>query len=234
MSRLLATIGASLIAAPLLMPAAAPAQDAPPLETLEQRFSYMVGLQLGARMMEQGIGQNLDVDAFAQALRDTFAGQEPRLTMEEMQATVQEMQAAQQSQQDAAGAEAMAAGEAFLLENAEKEGVQTTASGLQYKVIEAGEGGKPSASDSVRVHYEGRLLDGTVFDSSFQRGEPAVFGVGQVIPGWQEALQLMSAGAKYEVWIPSDLAYGPQGAGGSIGPNETLNFTIELIEIIKR
>ena len=234
MSRLLATIGASLIAAPLLMPAAAPAQDAPPLETLEQRFSYMVGLQLGARMMEQGIGQNLDVDAFAQALRDTFAGQEPRLTMEEMQATVQEMQAAQQSQQDAAGAEAMAAGEAFLLENAEKEGVQTTASGLQYKVIEAGEGGKPSASDSVRVHYEGRLLDGTVFDSSFQRGEPAVFGVGQVIPGWQEALQLMSAGAKYEVWIPSDLAYGPQGAGGNIGPNETLNFTIELIEIIKR
>ena len=234
MSRLLATIGASLIAAPLLMPALAPAQDAPPLETLEQRFSYMVGLQLGARMMEQGIGQNLDVDAFAQALRDTFAGQEPRLTMEEMQATVQEMQAAQQSQQDAAGAEAMAAGEAFLLENAEKEGVQTTASGLQYKVIEAGEGGKPSASDSVRVHYEGRLLDGTVFDSSFQRGEPAVFGVGQVIPGWQEALQLMSAGAKYEVWIPSDLAYGPQGAGGNIGPNETLNFTIELIEIIKR
>ena len=234
MSRLLATIGASLIAAPLLMPALAPAQDAPPLETLEQRFSYMVGLQLGARMMEQGIGQNLDVDAFAQALRDTFAGQEPRLTMEEMQATVQEMQAAQQSQQDAAGAEAMAAGEAFLLENAEKEGVQTTASGLQYKVIEAGEGGKPSASDSVRVHYEGRLLDGTVFDSSFQRGEPAVFGVGQVIPGWQEALQLMSAGAKYEVWIPSDLAYGPQGAGGNIGPNETLNFTIELIEVTKR
>ena len=152
----------------------------------------------GVEYVRAGVAAGLDVDAFAQALRDTFAGQEPRLTMEEMQATVQEMQAAQQSQQDAAGAEAMAAGEAFLLENAEKEGVQTTASGLQYKVIEAGEGGKPSASDSVRVHYEGRLLDGTVFDSSFQRGEPAVFGVGQVIPGWQEALQLMSAGAKYE------------------------------------
>jgi FKBP-type peptidyl-prolyl cis-trans isomerase FklB len=234
MSRLLATLGASLIAAPLLLPVAAPAQDVQPLETLEQRFSYMVGLQLGQRMMEQGLGQNLDVDAFAQALRDTFAGHQPRLSMEEMQATVQEMQAAQQGQQDAAGAEAMATGEAFLLENAEKEGVQTTTSGLQYKVIEAGEGDKATAADSVRVHYEGRLLDGKVFDSSFQRGEPAVFGVGQVIPGWQEALQLMSAGAKYEVWIPSGLAYGPQGAGADIGPNETLNFTIELIEIIER
>jgi FKBP-type peptidyl-prolyl cis-trans isomerase len=110
----------------------------------------------------------------------------------------------------------------------------TTASGLQYKVTTAGTGAKPAATDMVKVHYEGRLLDGTVFDSSIQRGEAATFGVGQVIPGWQEALQLMPAGSKWEVWIPSDLAYGVTGAGGAIGPNEVLNFTIELIEIVKK
>lgn len=234
MPRPMSRLFASLIAAPLLLPAAAAAQDVAPLESVEQRFSYMVGLQLGQRMMEQGVGQNLDVEAFAQALRDTFAGAQPRLTMEQMQATVQEMQALQQSQQDAAGAAAKAAGEAFLLDNAGKEGVQTTASGLQYKVVKAGEGSKPGAGDTVKVHYEGRLLDGTVFDSSFARGEPATFGVGQVIPGWQEAIQLMSPGSTFEVWIPSDLAYGAQRAGSGIGPNETLNFTIELLEVISR
>lgn len=234
MPRPMSRLFASLIAAPLLLPTAAAAQDVAPLESVEQRFSYMVGLQLGQRMMEQGVGQNLDVEAFAQALRDTFAGAQPRLTMEQMQATVQEMQALQQSQQDAAGAAAKAAGEAFLLDNAGKEGVQTTASGLQYKVVKAGEGSKPGAGDTVKVHYEGRLLDGTVFDSSFARGEPATFGVGQVIPGWQEAIQLMSPGSTFEVWIPSDLAYGAQGAGSGIGPNETLNFTIELLEVISR
>lgn len=232
MSRFLATLGASVIAVPLLLPVAASAQDAAPLETLDQRFSYLVGLQLGQRLMEQGIGQDLDIDAFAQALRDTFTGQEPRLSMEQMQETVQEMQAARQIEQESVGAEAKAAGEAFLLENQEKEGVKTTDSGLQYKVTEAGDGPKPTASDTVKVNYEGRLLNGQVFDSSFARGEPATFGVGQVIPGWQEALQLMPVGATYEVWIPSDLAYGAQGAGADIGPNETLNFTIELLEIV--
>lgn len=230
MSRILAAI----VAAPLLLPVAAKAQEVPPLETLDQRFSYMIGLQLGQRMAEQGMGETLDVDAFAQALKDTFAGTPPRLTMEQMQATAQEVQAAQKSAGEAKAAQAKAAGEAFLAENKGKEGIQTTATGIQYRVDAAGEGAKPAASDSVRVHYEGRLLDGTVFDSSYSRGEPAVFGVSQVIPGWQEAIQLMSPGAKYEVWIPSDLAYGAQGAGGDIGPHETLNFTIELLEVIKR
>jgi len=234
MSRLLATISASIVAAPLLLPLAAAAQDVPPLETLEQRFSYMVGLQLGQRMAEQGMGKDLDVDAFAQALRDVFAGQKPRLTAQEMQATMQEMQTARQSAGEAKAAEAKAAGAAFLAENGKKEGVQTTASGVQYIVVEEGTGAKPAAGDTVKVHYEGRLLNGTVFDSSLARGEPATFGVGQVIPGWQEVLQLMPVGSKYEVWIPSDLAYGPRGAGSDIGPHETLNFTIELLEIVSK
>lgn len=230
MSRLLA----ALVAAPLLLPVAASAQDAPPLETVDQRFSYMVGLQLGQRMMEQGLGKTLDVDAFAQALRDTFAGEKPRLSMEEMQATVKEVQAARDQEQQEKTGKAQAEGKAFMAENMKKDGVQTTASGLQYTVVTAGTGEKPLAADTVQVHYEGRLLNGTVFDSSYARGEPATFGVGQVIPGWQEALQLMPAGSKWEVWIPSELAYGEQGAGGDIGPNETLNFTIELIEIVKK
>lgn len=230
MSRLLA----ALVAAPLLLPVAASAQDAPPLETVDQRFSYMVGLQLGQRMMEQGLGKTLDVDAFAQALRDTFAGEKPRLSMEEMQATVKEVQALRDQEQQEKTGKAQAEGKAFMAENMKKDGVQTTASGLQYTVVTAGTGEKPLAADTVQVHYEGRLLNGTVFDSSYARGEPATFGVGQVIPGWQEALQLMPAGSKWEVWIPSELAYGEQGAGGDIGPNETLNFTIELIEIVKK
>ena len=113
----------------------------------------------------------------------------------------------------------------------QKEGIQTTASGLQYKVHQGGEGANPTPESTVVVHYTGKLLDGSVFDSSFERGEPAEFGVGQVIAGWQEALQLMKAGAQYEVWIPSELGYGPSGAGNSIGPNEVLHFLISLIEV---
>jgi FKBP-type peptidyl-prolyl cis-trans isomerase len=228
MSRLLA----GLLAVPLFLAVPAAAQEVPVLDTLEKRFSYIVGLQLGQRMVQQGMNEDLDVDAFAQAIRDMFAGVEPRLSQEQMAATIEEMRQAQAEAESAAGAQALAAGEAFLEENKTKDGVETTSSGLQYQVVEAGDGDRPTASDMVRVHYEGRLLNGDVFDSSFARGEPATFGVGQVIPGWQEALQLMQPGAKWEVWIPSDLAYGAQGAGDDIGPNETLNFTIELLEIV--
>jgi FKBP-type peptidyl-prolyl cis-trans isomerase len=124
-------------------------------------------------------------------------------------------------------------GNAFLEENKSREGVNTTASGLQYEVISEGDGPKPSADDRVRVHYHGTLIDGTVFDSSVERGEPAVFGVGQVIPGWTEALQLMPVGSKWKIYVPSNLAYGERGAGADIGPNTTLIFEVELLEIVE-
>ena len=230
MSRLLMTI----VAAPFLLSAPALAQDTAPLDTLEQRFSYIIGLQLAERMKQQGLHESLDVNAFGQAMRDVFTDTAPRLTAEQMQSTLAEMRAAEAAEQSAKGAEAKAAQEAFLAENAAKENVETTDSGLQYKIIEEGTGEQPEPTDTVKVHYEGQLLDGTVFDSSYARGEPATFQVNQVIPGWQEALQLMHTGAEYQVWIPSDLAYGEQGAGADIGPNETLNFTIELLEIVEQ
>ncbi|MGY9054011.1 MAG: FKBP-type peptidyl-prolyl cis-trans isomerase [Alphaproteobacteria bacterium] len=222
---------AGLLAIPLLLSTPTYAQDIAPLETVEQRFSYLVGLQLADRLKQQGLGAELDVDAFAQAMRDVFSGTSSRLTPEEAKATIEAMQAAAAEKDASKGNEAVAAGQEFLAENGKKEGTQTTASGLQYVVTVAADGPSPAASDRVKVHYEGRLLSGKVFDSSIQRGEPAVFGVTQVIPGWQEALQLMKVGETWEVWLPSDLAYGPTGAGGDIGPNETLNFTIQLLGI---
>ena len=225
---------AGLLAAPLLLSVPAYAQDVAPLETMEQRFSYIVGLQLGQRMVEQGMGEQLDVDAFAQAIRDVFSRTPPRLSQEEMDEAIKALREAAVASQANVGEEAMKTGVVFLAENKAKPGVVTTDSGIQYEVTEMGEGPKPTASDTVKVHYEGRLLDGTVFDSSYARNDPATFGVGQVIQGWQEALQLMPVGSKWEVWIPSDLAYGPAGAGGAIGPNETLNFTIELLEIVEK
>jgi FKBP-type peptidyl-prolyl cis-trans isomerase len=225
---------AGLVAIPILLSVPAIAQDAAPLETLKQRFSYLVGMQLAGGMMQQGLHEKLDIDALAQALRDRFSGAEPRLTEDQMKETVAAIQAEEASQKMAGQEKAKAMGAAFLAENKAKPGVVTTATGVQYTVTTKGAGPMPKAAEMVKVHYEGRLLDGTVFDSSYARNDPATFGVGQVIPGWQEALQLMPVGSKWEVWIPSDLAYGPQGAGGAIGPNETLNFTIELLEIIKK
>lgn len=225
---------AGFAAIPLLLSLPAAAQEPAPLDTVQQRYSYIVGLQLADGMMQQGLNEKLDVDAFAQALRDRFSGTQPRLTPDQMRETVAAMQEEAAAAKAAEGEKAKATGDAFLAANKEKDGVTTTDSGLQYSVTEAGDGAKPSASDTVKVHYEGRLLDGTVFDSSYERGEPATFGVTQVIEGWQEALQLMPVGSKWEVWIPSDLAYGANGAGGAIGPNETLNFTIELIEIVEK
>lgn len=227
MTRLMAAI----VAAPLLVGAPAWAQDAAELESLKQKFSYMVGLQIATRMMDQGLNERLEVDAFAQAFRDIFAGQAPRLTDDQMKEVMTALQQAEAAKAHQAGEAAKVTGMEFLEANKAKEGIEVTESGVQYRVDAMGDGAKPKASDTVKVHYEGRLLDGTVFDSSYARGEPAQFGVGQVIAGWQEVLQLMPVGSKWEVWIPSDLAYGANGAGGAIGPNETLNFTIELLEI---
>lgn len=210
---------------------AAPAAIA--LETTEQRLSYGIAYTLGQRMAVDQVP--MDVDAFAAGMRDALEGATPRLTEDEISAEMQAYQeraAAEQQAAMGAAAEANAvAGVAFLGENATREGVVVTDSGLQYEIIEVGDGPVPGPEDTVEVHYRGTLLDGTEFDSSYGRGETVTFGVGQVIPGWTEALQLMPVGSKWKLVIPSELAYGPGGAGQVIGPNATLVFDVELISI---
>jgi FKBP-type peptidyl-prolyl cis-trans isomerase len=211
------------------------AADAPvALETSEQRLSYGIALGLGSRMAADAVP--MDMDAFIAGMSDGMTGAQARLTQEEIAAEMQAYQekatAAQAAVQAEAGAANLAISTAFLAENAAKEGVVVTESGLQYEVLVAGEGAVPSAEDTVEVHYAGTLIDGTEFDSSYARGQTASFGVTQVIPGWVEALQMMPVGSKWRLVIPSDLAYGAGGAGGSIGPNATLLFDVELISIV--
>lgn len=214
--------------------------DGAELESLEERVSYVFGFNIGQQFKTQQI--ELDADVVAQAISDVYNDAEPKLSDEEMQAAMETFQqqyeekmagaqAEQQAQQQASAAENQQAGEEFLAANAEKEGVETLPSGLQLKQIEAGEGPTPDAADTVTVHYSGRLIDGTVFDSSYERGEPVSFPLQNVIPGWTEGLQHMKEGSKYELYIPSDLAYGPGGSGPVIGPNETLIFEVELLEV---
>ncbi len=203
------------------------------LETSEQRLSYGMALGLGQRMAAEGMP--IDVAAFSAGISDALEGAEPRLTQEEIQAELQGYQekvAAQQQEAQAAAATAnQAASEAFLAENASREGVTVTESGLQYEIVEAGDGAVPGADDTVEVHYRGTLIDGTEFDSSYSRGQTVTFGVGQVIAGWTEALQLMPTGSKWKLYIPSELGYGAGGAGQMIGPNAALVFDVELIAI---
>tara|TARA_E500000305_G_scaffold89907_1_gene77035 strand:+ start:406 stop:1173 length:768 start_codon:yes stop_codon:yes gene_type:complete len=203
------------------------------LEDSNERLSYGIAFGLGQRMAADGVP--MDVDAFSAGLRDAMEGAEPRMTQEEIQTEMQAYQdraaAEQQAAIAAAGEANLAASEAFLAENATREGVVVTESGLQYEVIEAGEGASPNVEDTVEVHYRGTLVDGTEFDSSYKRGETVSFGVGQVIAGWTEALQLMSPGAKWKLFIPADLAYGPGGAGNLIGPNAALVFEVELVSV---
>ena len=204
------------------------------LESQEQRISYGIAMNMGRRMKAEGVP--IDADAFSDGLRDALSGADAKMTDEEidaeMMALQEKMQAEQEAQMQAVGSVALESGQAYLAENATAEGVQMTASGLQYRIVREGTGAKPTAADSVEVHYEGRLTDGSVFDSSYSRGEPVTFGVTQVIPGWTEALQLMSEGAEYELTIPSELAYGAGGAGGAIGPNEVLVFKVELLSVV--
>lgn len=203
------------------------------LEDSAQRLSYGIAYGLGQRMAADGVP--MDVPAFSAGLEDALEGAEPRMTEEEIQAEMMAYQERameeQQAQAAAAAAANQAAAEAFLAENAIREGVVVTESGLQYEVIEAGEGVSPGPEDTVEVHYRGTLVDGTEFDSSHKRGESVSFGVSQVIAGWTEALQLMSPGAKWNLYIPADLAYGPAGAGNLIGPNAALVFEVELIDV---
>jgi len=203
------------------------------LKTDEARLGYSIGVRYG-----QGLGKDLkamDLGAFVQGLTDGFKQQPLKMTNEEMQQAVtafqQKMQQQAQEKMEAVSHKNMTEGKAFLAENGKKKGVYTLPSGLQYQVIEEGSGDKPKGSDTVTVHYHGTLIDGTVFDSSVERGQPAQFGVKQVIPGWTEALQLMTPGSKWKLFIPSDLAYGERGAGQKIGPHQTLVFEVELIKI---
>jgi FKBP-type peptidyl-prolyl cis-trans isomerase FklB len=205
----------------------------PALASLEQKLSYIVGTNLAGQFKRDELA--FDVGAFTMAVNDVMAGTESRLSQEQIQeavATVQEQaQEKQQLAQQADSTKNKADSLAYLEANAKKEGVVVTESGLQYKEVVSGEGEIPTSDKTVVVHYKGTLIDGTVFDSSYDRGEPAEFPVTGVIPGWVEALQLMNVGDKFELTIPSDLAYGPRGSGQTIGPDATLLFDVELIEI---
>jgi len=209
------------------------------LESQEQRISYLLGMENGKGIQSTGI--EVDMAAYQKGFGDSLSGAQPQLSEVESAETIQAFQAqmhakreeAQKAQQDALELQAASNREesvAFLKANAVKEGVVTTESGLQYLVIEAGTGAVPAIDHIVEVHYAGRLLDGTEFDSSIKRGEPVQFGVTQVIPGWTEALQLMPEGSKWELYIPSELAYG-SGGQGPIGPNATLIFEVELLQV---
>ncbi|MGB3976807.1 MAG: FKBP-type peptidyl-prolyl cis-trans isomerase [bacterium] len=199
----------------------------------KDKQSYGIGLDVGKNFLDSSI--EIDIESFFQGFRDAYTNQNRKLTEEELTQVLEEfskeLAEKRMEKQRKAAEDNKAAGKAFLDENAKKEGVKVTESGLQYKVIQEGTGKNPTAEDQVQVHYRGTLIDGTEFDSSYSRGEPAVFGVKQVIPGWTEAIMLMKEGSKYNVVIPSDLAYGVNGAGGVIAPNSTLVFDIELIKI---
>ena len=211
-------------------PQTAAADDEPKLESSLERLSYMLGYRIGATLGQQGM-REIDAAALAAAIGDALEQRSPRLTEEEMRAAQAEYQAGLAAAQARAAEANLAAGQRFLASNAGNEGVVEMANGLQYRVLRAGYGPRPSADDRVVVHYRGRLLDGTEFDSSYRRGEPAEFMVGGVIPGWQAALKEMPTGSRWEVWIPAALAYGERGAGGAIGPNHALHFEIELVAI---
>jgi len=192
------------------------------LDSLTQRLSYIVGENLAHQLKNDGL--ELDAEVVALAVKDVMSGQASRLTDDEKRSAVEQVQQESQARQMAAHAKNKAEGEAYLADNAKKEGVTTTASGLQYKSLVTGSGAKPTTSDRVKVHYRGTLIDGTVFDSSYDRGEPIVFPVTGVIAGWVEGLQLMNVGSKFELTIPSNLAYGANGSGPVIGPDATLVF----------
>ena len=199
------------------------------------KLSYALGLGIGQQLAQMG-AKDLNVDDFAQSIRDVLEGRELKVSHREAQQIVQEYFQKQEQKMQAERAEkgktAREEGEKYLAENAKKDGVVTLKSGLQYQVLREGNGKKPTAKDQVKCHYEGFLIDGTVFDSSVQRGEPAVFGLQQVIAGWTEGLQLMQEGAKYRFFIPYRLAYGEGGAGQMIPPFATLIFDVELIQVI--
>ena len=199
------------------------------------KLSYSFGLAIGTQLMDMG-AEAINVEDFSQELKDVFTGQPLAVKPEEAQNMVSsflhEQETAKRKEMEEKGLKARSEGESFLRDNGKRPGIITTASGLQYEILEEGNGKHPKATDSVKCHYEGRLIDGTVFDSSIRRGEPAVFPLNGVISGWTEGVQLMAEGAKYRFYIPYQLAYGANGAGSSIPPYAALIFDIELIAVM--
>lgn len=200
------------------------------------KLSYALGIGIGQQLKQMGLKDTLIVSDFAQSITDVLQGNELKVKNTEAQQIVnkffEEEEARQTAAKAEAGKQALEEGQAFLANNANRPGVQTTKSGLQYEVLQEGSGRKPKATDKVRCHYEGTLIDGQVFDSSYKRNEPAVFGLQQVIAGWTEGLQLMSEGAKFRFFIPYRLGYGENGAGQFIPPFATLIFDVELIDVL--
>lgn len=210
------------------------AADSGALKSQKDKLSYTLGINVGKNMKQ--LPADIDLENFLKGFRDAFSGTKPQLSEEEMRTVAaafqKEMVAKQTEKMKAVGEKNKKEGEAFLAANKKKEGVKTLPSGLQYKIIKEGTGKTPKTTDKVTCHYQGTLIDGTEFDSSYKRGEPATFPVNGVIPGWTEALQLMKTGSKWQLFIPSKLAYGERGAGPNIGPNAVLIFTIELQSIL--
>lgn len=213
-----------LLSAPVLVSAA-------DIETDEQKLSYIFGVQVGQGLKNEGV--DIEMDAFTAGIKDMLEGNKPQIDQASAQALVQQYQQKKQMEMAETAAKKQQEANDFLAKNAKEDGVVVTATGLQYKIIEEGTGKSPTAQDKVVAHYTGKLLDGTVFDSSHERGEPATFPVSGVIKGWQEALPLMKEGAKWQLVIPANLAYGDRGIGNVIGPNETLMFDIELVSVAK-
>ncbi len=242
MKSTLTLVCATLVAAAQLTAQTDSAKEPAAANAPMDKVSYFIGSQIGGNIAnnfkQQGV--EVDLDQFLQAIRDKFEGKPSKFKPEELEAAMQSFEKVMQAKQAdmekaqmAKAGETKAAGAKFLAENGKREGVVTTASGLQYEVLKKSDGAKPAATDRVNVHYHGTLLSGKVFDSSVDRGQPITFGVQEVIKGWTEALQLMTVGSKYKLYIPSELAYGDNGAGADIGPGETLVFEVELLAIEK-
>ena len=222
-----------ILVAALLTASTACSQEKTQLKDERDKVSYSIGLDIGNTFKKQNM--DINTEALMSGLKDAVGGAKPQMTEEEMKTTMASFSKSMMEKQAAvakeAGAKNAAEGEKFLADNKGKEGVKTTASGLQYKVIKEGTGPSPKETDTVETHYRGTLINGTEFDSSYARNEPATFPVNRVIKGWTEALQLMKVGSKYELYIPANLAYGERGAGQEIGPNSTLKFEVELLGI---
>ena len=199
--------------------------------TVEQKVSYGIGRQMGKQLADNPLDE-VDIEAVAAGLRTGFSGEAGELTPEELKAAFEEINARISERQAEVSTKLTAEGDKFLAENAERAEVSVTDSGLQYEVLTEGDGEKPLAASKVRTHYHGTLIDGTVFDSSYERGEPAEFPVNGVIPGWTEALQMMPIGSKWRLYVPHNLAYGEHGAGDRIAPYSTLVFDVELLDIV--